>query len=318
MNYILFGEQYPMIKKRLSRILTERLETPGEYNVTKYDLSEDDPLDALNDCYCLPLGIDRKAVVIDNVNFLVKGGDKKIVAQYTELFKEPSDEVDVYLIVRGGVINEKLDIVKYVKENGQIIECNNISKEDWPRYVKKYFNDRGVQIDDDAVNELVSRVDGDLTRFLNEGSKLTSYSDHITAFDITLMVAKPIEDDVFKLSNALLKGEKAVALDIYRGLQLLGSRATDSIIPMLAENFRFMSRCLYLSKQGYSSMQIASELNVKEGRVKANLYNIRSNRFNPSELTRILDNLYQLDWKIKSGQIDRFYGFELFLINFPN
>ena len=307
-----------MIKKRLSRILAERLGEPDDFNVMKYDLSEDDPIDALNDCYCLPLGIDRKAVVIDNVNFLSKGGSKEVIEQYTELFRVPSDEIDVYLIVRGGEINEKLDIVKLVKENGQIIECNNISKEDWPKYVKKYFNDRAIEIDNDAVEELVIRVDGDLTRFLNEGAKLCSYSNHIKAFDITLMVAKPIEDDVFQLSNALLRGEKATALDIYRGLQLLGSRATDSLIPLLANNFRFMSQCLYLNRLGYSSAQIADELKVKEGRVKANLYNIRNNRFSPSELTRILDNLYKLDSQIKSGQIDRFYGFELFLINFPN
>ena len=30
------------------------------------------------------------------------------------------------------------------------------------------------------------------------------------------------------------------------------------------------------------------------------------------------DKLYNLDLQIKSGQIDRSYGLELFLINFPN
>ena len=318
MNYILFGEQFPMIKKKLKRLLSERLGEPDDFNVVRYDATEDDLLDALNDCYCLPLGIERKAVVIDNVSFLSKGGDKEILEKYTELFKEPSDEIDVYLIVRSGDVNEKLELVQYVKENGLIVACNNISKEEWPQYVKKYFNDRGVEIDNDAIYELVERVDGDLTRFLNEGAKLTSYSNHIKVLDVTLMVAKPIEDDVFKLSNALLKGEKATALDIYRGLQLLGSRATDTLIPLLANQFRFMSEVLYLYKNNCSSAEIASELGVKEGRVKANLYSIRSNRFSAQEITRILDNLYKLDWQIKSGQIDRFYGFELFLINFPN
>ena len=33
---------------------------------------------------------------------------------------------------------------------------------------------------------------------------------------------------------------------------------------------------------------------------------------------KALEDLYKLDFEIKSGQIDRFYGFELFLINFPN
>ena len=31
---------------------------------------------------------------------------------------------------------------------------------------------------------------------------------------------------------------------------------------------------------------------------------------------RAIDNLYQLDYEIKSGQVDRFYAFELFLLKF--
>ena len=40
MNYILFGEQYPMIRKRLNKILKERLEEVDDFNVTKIDFEE--------------------------------------------------------------------------------------------------------------------------------------------------------------------------------------------------------------------------------------------------------------------------------------
>ena len=49
MNYILFGEQYPMIKKRLKRLLQERLGEINDLNYVKYNALEDDLNIAIND-----------------------------------------------------------------------------------------------------------------------------------------------------------------------------------------------------------------------------------------------------------------------------
>ena len=48
MNYILYGEQSPMIKKRLKKILTERLGEVDDFNVVRFDLDEDE-IDAVID-----------------------------------------------------------------------------------------------------------------------------------------------------------------------------------------------------------------------------------------------------------------------------
>lgn len=318
MNYILFGEQYPMIKKRLKRLLQERLGEINDLNYVKYNALEDDLNIAINDCEYLPLGVERKAIIFDNVTFLNKDGDKAILEKFTKIFQNSSDEIDIFLISRESTINEKLDIVKKCKENGIIISCNNLTKEEWPQYIKKYFSDRNIKIDDDAVEELSNRIDGDLSLFLNEGIKLSLYTDHIRVEDVMLMVAKPIEDDVFQLSNALLRKDKAACLDIYRGLKLLGSRTTDTLIPLLANQFRFMFQVLYLDSRYMSASEIANELGVKEGRVKINLRNAKANHLKPESLLKVIDDLYQLDYQIKSGKIDKFFGFELFILNFNN
>ena len=36
MNYILYGEQYPMIKKRLKKVLNETLGEVDDFNVVKF------------------------------------------------------------------------------------------------------------------------------------------------------------------------------------------------------------------------------------------------------------------------------------------
>ena len=85
MNYILYGEQYPMIKKRLKKILAENLGEVDDFNVVKFEFSEDNINDIIDEASMLPLGYDSKAVVIDKATFLEPKGKKEIVEKFTKL-----------------------------------------------------------------------------------------------------------------------------------------------------------------------------------------------------------------------------------------
>ena len=315
MNYILYGEQSPQIKTRLKKILKDRLGDVDEFNAVKVDYEETDINEIIDEMSILPLGYDRKVLIIDNAHFIENGGNKDDLKKITEALHD-DEAIDVIFISHVENILKSIDLVKEIEANGQIFQFMNITKADWPKVVKKYFVDHGASIDNDAVEEMVVRCDGDLQRFINEANKLMLYKDHITLVDVTLMVAKPIEDDVFQISNALFRGDNAAAIDIYRDLQKLGSRATDTLLPMLGNQFRFISQVGFLYEKGLDVSEIAQELKANEYRVKISLGNYR--KLSRARIARALDTLYNLDVKIKSGQIDRFYGFELFLINFPN
>lgn len=306
-----------MIKARLKKILKERLIEVNDFNVNNYNYLEDNVEDILFEISSLPLGIDRKAVVIDNATFLSDASQKENINKFIENTPLNDENIDVIFILRSDKIDEKNELFKNVKEHGQILNFMNLTKEEWPAFIKKYFGDRGVKIEPKAILELEDRVEDDLTRFINEANKLILYSNDLTLSDIILMVSKPIEDDVFQLSNALFRKDNATALEIYRGLKLLGSKATDSLIPMLASQFRFINQVRYLSKKQYDNTEIMNILKLKSPyRVKIALDNARRLPYN--SIQHALNDLYNLDYQIKSGQIDKNYGFELFLINFPN
>lgn len=305
-----------MIKKRLDRILKDRLGEIDDFNVSKYDLENANLDDAIDDAYALPLGYDRKSVIFDNVTFISKGAKKEDVKKVMELISIPNDDIDLLFIVREEDVDKKSPIYELVEKDGHVYNLMDLSKDDWDKYVRKYFSDRGVKIDNDAVSELILRVDGDLNRFINEADKLCLYKKEIKLVDVVLMVAKPLEDNAFEMCNALLRGDNAIALSIYRDLKILGSRATDSLIPLLSSQFRFISQVFYLYAKGFDANEITNELKANRYRVIQSL-KLRSHlKF--SDISRALDDLYNLDLNIKSGQVDRFYGFELFLINFPN
>ena len=316
MNYILYGELYPMIRKHLNKILKERLGEIDDFNVTKIDFEESSLDEIEYESSSLPLGYEKKAVVVDNAHFLTKDVEQKDESKVLEILKKSQDDIDLIFIHRDSNVDKKGKIFNFIKDNGQILEFLNIEKDEWPIYIKKYFKNKNVEITSEAINELANRVDGDLTRFINEAEKLCLYKNSITLTDVALMVSKPLEDDAFQMSNALFRGDNGVAISIYRDLKLLGQKFVDALIPMLASQFRFISEVCFLDSKGLEKEEIASELSVSPVRVKIALKN--SKNISRKQIANALDKLYNLDLQIKSGQIDRSYGLELFLINFPN
>ena len=316
MNYILYGSQYHMIRKHLAKVLKECVKEPDDFNTIKIDYADSSIDEIIAEASMMPLGYDKKAVVVDNATFLTKEGKAEEKQKLLDCIKSNPDEINCIFVLRSDKLDKNGEIAKYVDSIHGVLEFLDLTKEQWPVYVRKYFKNREVEIDSDAVNELIARVGGDLSRFVNEADKLCLYKDRINLSDVLLMVAKPLEDDAFQIANALFKGDNSLAISIYRDLKLLGGGLVDSLIPLLASQFRFISQVCFLDERGLEKREIASQLGVQEFRVSIALKNSRY--LSRRQIAHVLDDLYSLDFQIKSGQIDRSYGLELFLINFPN
>lgn len=319
MLYILFGNQSLMINNRLSKLVKERLETVDAFNYVRFDARETLIQDIIYECTLIPLGYDRKAVVVDNAYFLIKGGEKEKIEKeqdykcLTAYLKAPNEQSDLFLCVTNQTIDDKSEIVKIIKQNGTIFELADISKDNWPEYVRRYFDKLETKIDADAVTELVIRVQGDATTFVSEANKLALYTNHVRLEDVLLFIERPLEENAFAISNALIKGKNDVALSIFRDL-LVQNEEPVRLISLLSNQFRLMSEVLYLYGLGLSNNSIAAQLGVNEYRVKLAVDARRSISY--EKLLLYLDKLYKLDYNIKSGQIDRFYAFEMFIADF--
>ena len=74
-------------------------------------------------------------------------------------------------ILEASKLNERSSIVKKLLKVAKVFEAKEITKEEWPVFIKKYFKKDDVNIDDSAVEELSLRVQGDALRFTNEAKK---------------------------------------------------------------------------------------------------------------------------------------------------
>lgn len=319
MIFLIAGPQSPMVKKQLSRLLEERLGAIDDFNLSRLDGRDVLAQDIAFEASMLPIGTMRKAVVVENPYFLLKEKGKNKIdkeqdyAALIEFIAQPNEEVDLIFAVESVDFDEKSEVLRALRKFAKTTIIPDLDQSRWFDYGKAYFKNNLATIDSDALRELIARVNGDLNSFINEANKLILYKNHINLIDVTLMVAKPLENNIYALTKALFRGDKASALDIFADLRTNNVEPV-TLISMLANQFRLMSEIRYLDQRGLMQSAIAKELGLPDFRVKMSLSDSR--RLSRAAILRNLDALYELDLNIKSGLVDRYYAFELFLLNF--
>ena len=324
MIYLIYSNQSSEIKKVVKGIAKQTLPERDDMNFVRYDGNNTLVQEIVDDANYVPLGYDKKVVAVDNCYFLMKpkprnkiesDQDYKALISY---LKNPNPDCDLILTVPTAEVDQNSDIFKIIKDTGKITFMNDPTIKEWNEYVRKVVNEYitknpGNRIDTDAVMELVDRTAGDIPLLRNSIIKLFLYTNHVRYEDVILLVTRPLEDNTFQIFNYLLDGENEKAIGLFRDLQVSNVEPV-TLISMLGNQFRLLNQVVFLSKKSFTNDEIAEELKIKPIRVQI----LKKKTFNMSEkaIHRVLDDLFDLDLQIKSGLVDRFYAFELFLINF--
>ncbi len=324
MIYLIYSNQSSELKKVIKQIAKQALPERDEMNFVRYDGNNTLVQEIVDDANYVPLGYDKKVVAVDNCYFLIKPKPRNKIESdqdYKALFsylRNPNPDCELILTVPTAEIDKGGELFKLIEEVGKITEIKDPDTKEWNKYVKATVEDYikknpGNRIDQDALIELTDRTQGDIPLLRNSVIKLFLYTNHVRYEDVLLMVTRPLEDNTFQLFNYLLNGENEKAVGLFRDLQVNNVEPV-TIIGMLSNQFRLLNEVVFLSKKGMSNDDIASELNIKPIRVqilKRQTYTMKE-----KAIYRTLDDLFNLDLQIKSGLVDRFYAFELFLINF--
>ena len=320
MVYLIYGNQTPSIKSRVKKIIKEVLPESDEMNLVKFDASNVLIQEIVDEANYIPLGYDHKVVVADNCYFLLKSKPRNKIESdqnYGELMNylsHPSDDCDFILTVPNIAVATNSDIYKKIKEVGKIVEIPDLDAFGWKDGVRKYcLENSHLRIDNDALNELAERTSGDVALLQTSVAKLSLYTDHITYDDVVLMVNRPLDDNTFLIFNYLITGKNGDAIKLFRDLRVNNIEPV-TLISMLGNQFRLLNQVFYLYKNGRTDDEIAKELNIKP--IRAQILRKNTSLVSEKSIHRTLNDLFNLDLQIKSGLVDRFYAFELFLINY--
>jgi len=327
MTYLFFGNSEDRLDLYLKSFLKKIYSDNEEKEITYFDALTTPIDDIYFEVSQLSLSFNKKVYVIKNSHFFKKKQprtkENKILKEnkyeeITEFVKYDEDEETIIIFMVASdenSLDKKFPLFEAIKnENKKFLE--DLTEEKWPVYINKYFSNKNYSITSDAIAELNKRVNGNLRLFIKESEKLMLYVEGnlITLDDVKAIVTKAQEDDIFKLTKALISGNKAKAIEIYRELRVTTSVEPVTLISIMANNLVFLDSLYHLKSKKMSNQDIADKLNVKPGKIYYALQD--ASNLNRKSIKKALEDLYELDKSIKHNELDRFYAFELFLLNF--
>ncbi len=313
---LLYGEDNYTIKKYLEQIL-ETSEIKIE-DTEYYDFEENGLEPALQSAMTLPFFSDKKAVILKNCTFLTE--QKSLSIEENASLKRYCDTFNPSTLFVMMVSNAKLDLrknfVKYLTKNiefKQFNTKNNINE--IYKYVKTEIEKNNLTIDSLALTQFVNRIGNDSDVLENELMKLITYSldkKNITSDMVYEIVTRDIEGNIFELVNAFLEKNIQKTMDIYYDLKAI---KIDPIwmLNVIINKFQEILYTKELMKLKYKNEDIMKYFRASKGRVYYMTQNARN--IDDELLVKILEQTEELDFKIKSGQIDKTLGIELFLMS---
>lgn len=307
---ILYGENEYLVEEKLSEII--KISNIEEINISHYDLEENDSDDALEDLMTVSFFSDHKIVVIRNIETLLKESEG-MISRWINYLKNPNPDVSLYIVLKS-LLPENTKLGKTLFTTCHLEKVDDMTKEMYPDYIKNYLKKLEYQITDDAVLELVSRCDYNLLHLKQEIEKLTLYKfreQHINLKDVTQLVSRNLEENIYELINNLLLHNSHKTIEIYYDL-LARSEDPLRIMNSITNKIRQLIHTKLLIQQGYSQEEVKNHFNISSGQA---YYLIKdANKANTNELEEMLTRLSKLDYDIKIGKVDKKIGLEMFIL----
>ncbi len=315
--YLYYGKDTYIIKSKTNQLIAKA--EIDDFNITTYDLEESTLEEAINDAATIPFMADVKMVIIKNAYFLAseKKGKKELNHNLNALQRYLENPVlETILVIQAPYpkLDERKAITKLLKQKSTFEECTPLKDQDLRGWVKRQLGKNGISIDAEALNEVVKRCENNTEVIVSETQKLILYAEEDRSVDINtvrLVVTKNVEDNVYDITNMILANNRSKALEIYNDL-VMHNEDPLRILGILVNKYREILHTKLLINEGNDKADIASYFNASAGRAYYIMRNAKSVKLEHCE--EQLSKLEQLDYKIKTGRIDKKVGLELFIL----
>ncbi len=317
--YLLYGKESFLINET-KQLLTDQvlIEEDAEFNLSVYDLNETPIETAIEDAETLPFLGDKKLLFLHNPFFLTAEKTKEKVehnlARLEAYLKEPAPFTVMVFIAPYEKLDERKKLTKEEKKKAAVFDAKKLSEAELKNWIRSRAEFNGVTIEPAAIELMLTLAGTDLFMLTSEIDKLALYIGRGLTIDVQTvekLVSRSLEQNIFTLVDKVVSRKIDEALRIYYDLLKLNEEPI-KILSVITGQFRLIYQVKELSRRGYGQQQMAGYLKVHPFRVKLAAGQARA--FTDTELTHIMKELAEADFKMKTGQMNKVLLIELFLI----
>lgn len=323
---VLTGEdvgQFEWLKKDILQKITY---DPSDLNYSYFDMKETSYAVVELDLVSLPFFADEKIVILDHLLDLTTAKKRVLtdedLKQFESYLEMPSESTKLVIFAEGK-LDSKRRLVKLLKREAQIVEAATPKDQELKRYFASQAQELGLKFVGDALDQLLLKSGYDFGELQKNLAFLQAYKEdgQITLEDVEEAVPKTLQDNIFDLTQMILKRQIDLASNLVKDLRLQGEDEIKLIAIMLGQ-FRLFIQVKILSEEGQPESQIVTSLSDLSGR-RINPYQVKfalrdSRRLSLSFLKQAMITLIETDYAIKSGKYDKDYLFDLALLKVTN
>ncbi len=304
-NYLLVYDNYYLFQEKLKDIISStKFENAS---ITNYDLEEENLYNALLDLDTYSFLTEQKVIIIKNINLLEDNQDTKHLLKYLD-----NTNNDNLLILTTTKFNATKKINKELKKKTNYIKLET----DLNKEIKNIL--QGYEVESGVITKLIEYSNNNIDIIKNECDKLKQYkfdTKKITKEDVETIVIKHIGEStqiVFDLIKDIAIKDKKRAIIKYEKLKKYNVDDI-ALIGLLESQLRLMIQIIMFSEKNYSNKDIAATLNIHPYRIEKTKELLRYS--NKKDVCNMIKNLSNIDYKIKSGQIDNKDAIFMYIIN---
>ena len=252
-------------------------------------------------------GICIHVIIIKNINLLEDNQDTKHLLKYLD---NPNN--DNLLILTTTKFNATKKINKELKKKTNYIKLET----DLNKEIKNIL--QGYEVESGVITKIIEYSNNNIDIIKSECDKLKQYkfdTKKITKEDVETIVIKHIGEStqiVFDLIKDIAIKDKKRAIIKYEKLKKYNVDDI-ALIGLLESQLRLMIQIIMFSEKNYTNKDIAATLNIHPYRIEKTKELLRYS--NKKDVCNMIKNLSNIDYKIKSGQIDNKDAIFMYIIN---
>lgn len=308
-NFIVSADDYMAAAQKINEI---KKGFDLDVEDTVYNLSDEGVYALIDELSTISLFNETKFIVAKNAQELFSTKSEKAFNDLLKVMNnQDSDNVLILLFLEAfDPNNERYQKLKRFSSFIEI-KTKNMKLDE---YAKQKLKEEGYEVEEAVIQLLVS--------YSNSLSALRCYMDQLECYkadektisiqDVMKMVVTPLDDNVYSLIDAVLANNKKMMMKGYQDMKLKSMQASN-LVSLLLNKFQEIYDVNTLIKNGFNQGALAELLNISSGRAYYMIKNAKA--YNMSTIQRNLDLLNDLEYKIKTGQIDQNLGLELYFLN---
>lgn len=304
---LLVGDSY-IRRKKIDVLLSKLIPAESrEFNLFRFNLKETSVTEIIRQARSMPMMGESQVFLIQNLQEW-----KKDAAEiFEDYFKKPA--AWSYLILEADELKPDHPAAKLAAKHGKRIDCAEKDHRDILDLIHQKLKKENCSLTREAWQILEEKTGGNLTLLDACVDKLILYAGNKTTIDaktVESLADRMIEHDVYDLTNALSDKNAKKAVEVFRYLYDLEGSAMAVVGLLNWQLKRIWQAKKILDNEGEA---------VLTRKMKVSPYQLphlkrQANRFSDLQLKKAFDQLFDLDWKVKTGALHDRVALESFLI----